>query len=100
HYLVGFKRSKQNQELTDESVRHGHGDTRHRHDYEGDREPRRRLGETTVFRDFARMRAFIDHSDEEEESARADPMVQHLVEPARKPVSVKREEAEHYISHM
>src|SRR5690606_6815097 len=89
------KRTKQDGELTHEAVETGQTHRRERSDEHERTKDRRDLPQTAVDFDLASVRLFVDHTDEKEQRASAQTMVDHLQDRARDAFSVEREETEH-----
>jgi hypothetical protein len=86
----------EDEELADEAVRAGEADRGERHDHEDRGDHRDLLGEAAVLRHEPGVPALVEDADEEEEGARRDAVVQHLVDAAGEPLRRDREEAEHH----
>ncbi len=80
--MVALENSDQDQELADESVERRQRERRERDEQEEGHQYGHRCRKTAVLLDFVRVAAVVKHADGEEERARGDAVVEHLVDRA------------------
>src|SRR5438552_18323452 len=83
---IGYGRGLEHQVLANEVVEHGEADTGKHSDHEYGGKPRRRSGNTAVRRNLQRVTSLVQEPDQNEERARRDAVIQHLIDRAIEPV--------------
>ena len=89
-------RAHQDQELADEAVEPGHRDRGQADQQEDGEVPRHDRLQPAELGDEPGVPAVVEEADEEEEGARRDAVVQHLVDGADEPDGRERGDAEHH----
>ena len=79
---LAMRRALQHQKLAHEVIQRGQPDAGQRGDQEGRREPGRHRRDPAVIGDLERMPALIEQADDDEQRARRNAVVQHLVDRA------------------
>ena len=69
---------QQDKKLADKSIGPGESYGGEGYDHKEGRKPGLDLGQSPKVGDFARVTAFVDHADQQEEGPRADPVVDDL----------------------
>ena len=93
--LLRLECAEQDVELADEAVQPRQPGRRQRHDDEQDAEDRNLLPQPAEIGQQAGVPPVVEHADQQEQGARAQPVVHHLEGRAGDPLRVQREDAEH-----